>query len=196
MITYIQGKLTFKSPAYVIIETNGIGYHVNVSLNTYAVIQDQESFKLLTYLHVKEDAHTLYGFADEIEKVLFSQLISVAGVGPNTARMVLSSLPPEEIRQAIIQENVAVIQSIKGIGPKSAKRLILELKDKVMKSGDDTSTKPTSAHNTLKDEALSALVMLGFSKSAAEKSISKVVQSSPSEDITVEGLIKLALKNI
>ncbi len=195
MIAYIEGNLTFKSPAYIIIEANGIGYHVNISLNTYEVIQDKKSYKVLTHLHVKEDAHTLYGFAEESEKVLFSQLISVSGVGPNTARMVLSSLPPEEIKQAIVQENVAVIQSIKGIGPKSAKRLILELKDKVLQGQENISTNTSNSHNTFKDEALSALVMLGFSKPAAEKSIQKALQSTTT-DITVEELIKLALKNM
>src|SRR5687767_6240953 len=131
MIGYIIGNLTFKSPAYVLLECGGVGYQAFISLNTFTQIQHLERCKLHTYLHVTETAHTLYGFADELEKTLFTQLISVSGIGPSTARVALSSLSPEELQKAILQENERLIQSIKGIGPKSAKRMILELKDKM-----------------------------------------------------------------
>ena len=194
MYAYIDGKLVFKSAAYVVIDAGGVGYHINISLNTYSKLGDGERCKLHTWLHVKEDAHTLYGFIDEGERRLFLHLISVSGIGPNTGRMMLSSITPEEIQQAIISGNVSLIQKIKGIGPKSAQRVILELQDKLKKEGLETlSTAPKN--HTAKDEALAALVMLGFARNAAEKVLDAEI-SNKGSDLTVEQLIKSALKSL
>ena len=194
MYAYIDGKLVFKSPAYVVIDAGGIGYHINISLNTFSKLGDAERCRLYVWLHVKEDAHTLYGFADEGEKRLFLHLISVSGIGPNTGRMMLSSITPEEIQTAIMQGNVTQIQRIKGIGPKSAQRVILELQDKLRKEGPDTLIS-MPANNTVKDEALSALVMLGFARNAAEKVIDQQIGRS-TDTLSVEQLIKSALKSL
>lgn len=194
MYAYIDGKLVFKSPAYVVIDAGGIGYHINISLNTFSKLGDAERCRLYVWLHVKEDAHTLYGFADEGEKRLFLHLISVSGIGPNTGRMMLSSITPEEVQAAIVQGNVTQIQRIKGIGPKSAQRVILELQDKLRKEGPDTLIS-MPANNTVKDEALSALVMLGFARNAAEKVIDQQIGRS-TETLSVEQLIKSALKSL
>jgi Holliday junction DNA helicase RuvA len=194
MYAYIDGKLVFKSAAYVVIDAGGVGYHINISLNTYSKIGTVERCKLFTWLHVKEDAHTLYGFADEGERRLFLHLISISGIGPNTGRMMLSSITPEEIQNAIISGNVSLIQRIKGIGPKSAQRLILELQDKLKKEGPDTLG-TVILNKTAKDEALSALVMLGFVKNAAEKVLDQEIGKS-SNELTVEQLIKAALKSL
>ncbi len=195
MYSYITGKLTFKCPAYVVVEAGGIGYHIHISLNTYAALQDnKEQCKLFTWLHVKEDAHTLYGFFEEAEKRLFLHLISVSGIGPNTGRMILSSITPAEIQTAIVQGDVPLIQRIKGIGPKSARRMILELQDKLKKEGPDTLIF-MPMHTTAKDEALSALVMLGFAKNVAEKSLDLAIKSG-NETLSVEQLIKIALKSL
>jgi Holliday junction DNA helicase RuvA len=192
MYAYIDGKLAFKSAAFVVIDVGGVGYHINISLNTYSKIGNSERCKLFTWLHVKEDAHTLYGFIDEGERRLFLHLISISGIGPNTGRMMLSSITPEEIQNAIISGNVALIQRIKGIGPKSAQRVILELQDKLRKEGPDTlSTVPLN--KTVREEALSALVMLGFVRNAAEKVLDNEISKNNS-DLTVEQLIKSALK--
>lgn len=194
MYAYIRGRLTFTSPAVVVIETGGVGYELHISLQTYTKIQNAEEAQLFTYLYVKEDVQALYGFAEAAEKTLFTQLLSVSGIGPNTARMVLSSFSPEEIRQAILREDEALIRSIKGIGPKSAKRLILELKDKLTKTADATETLTTS-NNTGREEALSALIMLGFSRQASDKALRKVQQTHPDVN-AVEQLIKLSLKEL
>jgi holliday junction DNA helicase RuvA len=194
MYAYIDGKLAFKSPAYVVIDAGGIGYQINISLNTFSKLGDAERCRLYVWLHVKEDAHTLYGFADEGEKRLFLHLISVSGIGPNTGRMMLSSITPEEIQQAIVKGNVAQIQRIKGIGPKSAQRVILELQDKLRKDGPDTLI-AMPATTTVKDEALSALVMLGFARNAAEKVLDQEIGRS-TETLSVEQLIKSALKSL
>ncbi|RVU01905.1 Holliday junction branch migration protein RuvA [Mucilaginibacter limnophilus] len=194
MYAYIKGKLVFKNPAYVVIEAGGIGYHVNISLNTFSLLGDQEAVTLYTWLHVKEDAHTLYGFADENERRLFLHLLSVSGIGAATARMVLSSVTPDEIQTAIINGNVPLIQRIKGIGPKSAQRIILELQDKLRKEGLLSPVKPT-ASQTVKDEALSALVMLGFARNAAEKVLENEMNKANGE-LSVEQLIKFALKSL
>ncbi|HEY8781533.1 MAG TPA: Holliday junction branch migration protein RuvA [Mucilaginibacter sp.] len=194
MYAYIDGKLVFKNAAFVVIDAGGVGYHINISLNTYSKLGNAEKCKLFTWLHVKEDAHTLYGFADEGERRLFLHLISISGIGPNTARMMLSSITPEEIQNAIISGNVALIQRIKGIGPKSAQRVILELQDKLRKEGSDTLS-VTPLNKTVKDEALSALVTLGFARNAAEKVIEQEINKN-SNDLTVEQLIKSALKNL
>lgn len=194
MYAYIDGKLTFKCPAYVVIEAGGIGYHIHISLNTYSALKDQERCKLYTWLAVKEDSHTLYGFADEGERRLFLHLISVNGIGPNTGRMMLSSISPSEIQEAIIKGDVDQIKRIKGIGPKSAQRLIIELQDKLRKDGSETLIS-IPKNNSSKDEALSALVMLGFVKNAAEKAVEAAVRSS-SDTLTVEQIIKIALKSL
>jgi len=194
MYAYIDGKLAFKSPSYVVIDAGGVGYHINISLNTYSLIGDAERCKLYTWLHVKEDGHSLYGFADEGERRLFLHLISISGIGPNTGRMMLSSITPAEIQAAIISGNVALIQRIKGIGPKSAQRVILELQDKLRKEGPDTLI-AAPLNKTVKDEALSALVMLGFARNAAEKVLEQEISRNNAE-LTVEQLIKYALKNL
>ncbi|CAM3954153.1 Holliday junction branch migration protein RuvA [Mucilaginibacter galii] len=194
MYAYIDGKLAFKSPAYVIIDAGGVGYHINISLNTFSKIGDAERCKLHVWMHVKEDAHTLYGFYEEGEKRLFLHLISVSGIGPNTGRMMLSSITPQEIQAAIVQGNVTQIQRIKGIGPKSAQRVILELQDKLKKDGPDTLIS-MPANNTVKDEALSALVMLGFARNAAEKVLDVEIGKNTGT-LTVEQLIKFALKSL
>lgn len=194
MIAFIQGEIVLKTPTHVIIDTGGIGYQINISLNTYSKIQSLNNVKLYTYFHVKEDGQLLFGFADETEKNVFIHLISISGVGPNTARMILSSMNPDEVQQAIVTENEVALQNIKGIGQKTAKRIILELKDKLSKS-IGTPNIASFSHNTLREEALSALVMLGFVKSAAEKAIDRVLKNQSGE-INVEELIKQALKNL
>ncbi|MFZ4740373.1 MAG: Holliday junction branch migration protein RuvA [Bacteroidales bacterium] len=194
MYSYFEGKLYEKTPTYAIIDCNGIGYMINISLHTFSKIKDQEKCKLHTHLVVKEDAHTLYGFADKEERTLFRHLISVSGVGANTARMMLSSLSPEEIFQAIVTNNVSILQSIKGIGAKTAQRIILDLKDKLEKLGGDKEI-IFIEHNTKREEALSALIMLGFNKGLVEKMLDKIIRSE-SSNITVEQLIKSALKNL
>lgn len=194
MYAYIDGKLAFKSPAYVVIDAGGVGYHINISLNTFSKIGDAERCRLYVWLHVKEDAHTLYGFYEEGEKRLFLHLISVSGIGPNTGRMMLSSITPQEIQAAIVQGNVTQIQRIKGIGPKSAQRVILELQDKLKKDGPDTLISMPANH-TVKDEALSALVMLGFARNAAEKVLDAEIGKNTGT-LTVEQLIKFALKSL
>ncbi len=194
MYAYIDGKLTFKNPAYVVVEAGGIGYHINISLNTYSALGDAERCKLYTWLHVKEDAHTLYGFADEGERRLFLHLISVSGIGPNTGRMILSSITPVEIQTAIVKADLPLIQRIKGLGAKTAQRLVLELQDKLKKEGAD-SLISMPQHNTVKDEALSALVMLGFAKQTAEKTVDQILKVTEGS-LSVEQLIKQALKTL
>ncbi|QDW26876.1 MULTISPECIES: Holliday junction branch migration protein RuvA [unclassified Pedobacter] len=194
MYAYIDGRLTFKNPAYVVVEAGGIGYHINISLNTYSALGDAERCKLYTWLHVKEDAHTLYGFADEGERRLFLHLISVSGIGPNTGRMILSSITPVEIQTAIVKADLPLIQRIKGLGAKTAQRLVLELQDKLKKEGAD-SLISMPQHNTVKDEALSALVMLGFAKQTAEKTIDQILKVTEGS-LSVEQLIKQALKTL
>lgn len=194
MFEYIDGKLAFKCPTYIVVETGGIGYHINISLNTYSLLPPTERCKIYTWLHIKEDAHTLYGFADEGERRLFLHLISVSGIGPNTGRMMLSSITPDEIQHAIVKGDLALIQRIKGIGAKSAQRLVLELQDKLKKEGSGSLiAAPLSA--TAREEALSALMMLGFAKPASEKVIDKIVKEHGT-DLSVEHMIKLALKNL
>ncbi len=193
MYAYIDGNLVFKCPTYVVIDAGGVGYHINISLNTYSALKDAGQCKLYTWLHVKDDAHTLYGFYDEGERRLFLHLISVAGIGPNTGRMILSSITPTEIQTAIVKGDVPLIQRIKGIGPKSAQRMVLELQDKLKKEGPDTLIS-MPAHHTAKEEALSALVMLGFSKTMAEKALDSAARSE--DNLTVEQLIKVALKSL
>ena len=195
MIAYIKGKLVQKDPTHVIIECNGIGYQIQISLNTYGEIKDREDICLQTVQIIREDAHLLYGFGSQNEKFMFQQLISVNGIGPGTAIMALSSLPPEELRSAIIAESVSTLQAIKGIGAKTAQRLILELKDKLRKDQSDVINLPGSApHNSIRSEALSALVTLGISRVAAEKTIDSILKKS-GNNLSLEDLVKIALKN-
>lgn len=195
MIAYIDGKLTYKDPTYVIIETNGVGYQIKIPLSTYSSLPAGERCKLHTYLHIKEDAHTLYGFTTLAEKEVFLHLISISGVGPNTGLMILSSLSVEEIQQAIIREDARTIQHVKGIGAKTAQRIILELKDK-MKKEVLLADAPVSAaaYNTNRAEALSALVTLGFAKNIAEKTLDTIIKREGG-NLSVEDLIKFALKS-
>lgn len=193
MIAHIQGKLVEKNPTEVVIDCNGVGYQVNISLHTYSLIPDLESIKLFTYLQIKEDSHTLFGFAEKSEREIFKMLISVSGIGASIARTMLSSLEPKQIIQAIAAGNVATIQSIKGIGSKTAQRAILDLKDKVLKVYDLDEVS-ISQDNTNKDEALSALEVLGFNRKLAEKSVEKIVKENP--DASIETIIKQALKNL
>ena len=193
MITHIQGKLVEKTPTEVVIDCNGVGYHINISLHTFSLLPDSENLKLYTFLQVKEDSHSLYGFVEKQERELFKLLISVSGIGANIARTMLSSLSPTNIIQAIASNDVATVQSIKGIGAKTAQRVILDLKDKVLKiySLDEVST---SNYNTNKEEALSALEVLGFVRKNAEKMIDKIINENP--NASVENIIKQALKNL
>ena len=194
MYAYLEGKFTLKNPAQVYVDIHGVGYELNISLNTYAHIQNLEQGKLYTYLQIKEDGHTLYGFFDKGEKEMFIQLISVSGVGAATARMMLSHLKPDEVSKAIVQNNVKLLESVKGIGKKTAERLVLELKDKVNKAATDL-TIPATAGNRLQQDALNALVSLGISRPQAETAIQKIIQVD--SDITnLEELIKKALKAI
>lgn len=196
MIAYIQGKLVQKEASHVIIETNGIGYFISISLQTYSQIPDKEHCKLLTYFQVKEDAQNLYGFFEASEKALFLQLIGINGVGANTALVILSSMSAQELRETILQEDAKTIQSVKGIGAKTAQRIILELKDKMQKmdqGGDTTNQFTAPSHNKVKNEALSALVTLGLAKPAAEKAIDKLIKNNPS--IGLEEIIKGVLKS-
>jgi Holliday junction DNA helicase RuvA len=194
MIAYLEGKFSYKNPAVVYIDIQGKGYEVNISLNTWSAIQNLSEGKLFTYLQVKEDAHTLYGFYDLAEKEMFVMLIGVSGVGAATARMMLSSMRPEEISRAIVQNNARLLESVKGIGRKTAERLVLELRDKVNKVPVDLNIS-TGKGNSLQQDALNALVALGISKPVAEQSLNKVIRTEPSI-AHLEELIKKALKAI
>lgn len=195
MIAYVQGEITLIEPTFCIVDVHGIGYEIKISLNTYTNLKAKESCKLHTYLHIKEDAHTLYGFYSQEEKDIFLKLIQISGVGPNTGLMITSSLSVDEIKYAIINDEVSTIQGVKGIGAKTAQRVIIELKDKLKKESITTTPQifSTPGYNTLKTEALSALITLGIPKNSAEKSIVSILKNSPN-DITLEELIKLALK--
>ena len=193
MITHIQGKLTEKNPTHVVIDCNGVGYTLNISLHTYSQIPDAEQLKLFTHLQVKEDSHTLYGFSSLAEREIFRLLISVSGIGSSIARTMLSSLTPKQVREGIASGDVALIQSIKGIGAKTAQRVIIDLKDKILKIYDIDEVS-VSKDNTNKDEALSALEVLGFVKKQAERVVDKIMIQQP--DATVETIIKQALKNL
>ena len=195
MIAYLNGEFKVKNPAYFIVECNGVGYQVNISLNTFSKLQTLDKGKIHTYLHIREDAQILYGFADESEKNLFISLISVQGVGTNTARMILSSMSPADLEEAIRTENDVLIQRIKGVGPKTAKRLVIDLKDKIGKGAGATENSFGFGHNTMKEEALSARAMLGFTRQQGEKAIGSAMKLNPTPT-NVESLIKLALKNL
>jgi Holliday junction DNA helicase RuvA len=193
MITHIQGKLVEKNPTDVVIDCNGVGYLLNISLHTFSQIPNQENLKLFTHLQVKEDSHTLFGFSSLAEREIFRLLISVSGVGASIARTMLSSLTPKQVREGIAIGDVALIQSIKGIGAKTAQRVILDLKDKILKVYDIDELS-TQKSNTNKDEALSALEVLGFNKKQSERVIDKIITNQP--DASVEVIIKQALKNL
>lgn len=193
MITHIRGRLVEKSPTGVVIDCNGVGYFIHISLHTFSQITEDESIKLLTHLQVKEDAHQLYGFATATERQIFRLLISVSGIGTNTARTMLSSLTPQQVREGIASEDVALIQSVKGIGLKTAQRVVIDLKDKVLKVFDMDEI-PAVSNNTSKDEALSALEVLGFAKKQSERVVGKILANTP--NASVEQLIKEALKNL
>ena len=193
MISHINGKLVEKTPTYVVIDCNGVGYKLNISLQTYSAIQT-ENCKLLTHLAVKEDSHTLYGFCTSEERDLFRKLISVSGVGTSTARMILSTYSAEEIVHYIITADVASIQHVKGIGAKTAQRIIIDLKDKVAK-GMPTSEISFDLDNTMRSEALSALLALGFAKKGSEQKIDKVLKQNP-DVASVEELVKTALSQM
>jgi len=193
MITHIQGKLVEKNPTDVVIETAGVGYLLHVSLNTFSQIPDSENLKLYTHLQVKEDSHTLFGFVEKSEREIFRLLISVSGIGASTARTMLSALTPKQVREAIASADVATIQSIKGIGAKTAQRVIIDLKDKILKVYDIDEVSILQS-NTSKDEALSALDVLGFNKKQAERVVDKVIGEHP--EAKVEVIIKEALKNL
>jgi len=195
MIAFLKGKLVHKEPTHLIIDVHGVGYQVQISLNTFSQVKDSEDIRLSTYLHVREDAQILFGFGSEQEKQMFQNLISVNGIGPNTAMVVLSYMPPADLRAAIIREDAATLQSIKGIGGKTAQRLILELKDKLKKeSGEEISAGQTPTYNKMKQEALTALMTLGIARVAAEKSVDSVLKKS-GNSLTLEDLVKQALKN-
>lgn len=193
MITHIQGRLVEKSPTNVVIDCAGVGYDINISLHTYSLLPERENIKLFTYLHIKEDGHTLFGFVEKSEREIFKLLISVSGIGTGIARTMLSSLSPKQIIEAIASSDVATIQSAKGIGAKTAQRVILDLKEKVLKVYDLDEIS-TLTDNTNKSEALSALEVLGFNRKLAEKAIEKVLKDTPSA--SVENIIKQALKNL
>lgn len=193
MIDYIKGSITQMTPAFITIETGGIGYFLNISLNTFSKLEGKNEYMILVHEVIREDSHMLFGFADEDERGIFRSLISVTGVGANTARMMLSSLSPPEIEKAIIGSDVNILKSVKGIGLKTAQRIIVDLKDKLGKSAA-TGEIFNLRDNTNREEALSALVMLGFAKSAVSKVLDKIIREE--KELTVEDMIKRALKNL
>ncbi len=193
MITHLRGKLVEKTPTYAIIEVNGVGYWLNISLNTYSQLTDDEAVFLYTHLSIKEDSHTLYGFISKMEREIFRLLISVSGVGPSIARTMLSSMTTDEIQHAIASGDVGTIQSVKGIGAKTAQRVLIDLKDKILKSyaiNEDSIVQ----NNTAKEEALTALEVLGFLRKQSEKVLDKILLED--KTLGVASLIKKALKNL
>ncbi|WP_339882232.1 Holliday junction branch migration protein RuvA [Polaribacter vadi] len=193
MITQVRGRLVEKSPTEVVVDCNGVGYLLHISLNTFSSLPADENVVLYTHLSIREDAHTLFGFISKTEREVFKLLISVSGVGPSIARTMCSSMTSEEIQNAIASENVSVIQSVKGIGAKTAQRVIVDLKDKILKTFDIDAIS-FAKNNTNKDEALSALDVLGFNRKQSEKTVNAVLKENP--EATVEKIIKLALKNL
>jgi Holliday junction DNA helicase RuvA len=194
MIAFVRGHFAVKTPARIVVDVNGVGYELNISLNTYSAISNKESGQLFTYLHITENAQSLFGFADLAEKELFMQLISVSGVGASTARMMLSGLKPAEITRAIVQGNTKQLEGIKGIGKKSAERLIVELRDKLGKQSNDSILAGFSEPQKDTD-AVNALISLGIGRVMAEQAVQKVIQTQPDND-SLEDIIKLALKNL
>jgi holliday junction DNA helicase RuvA len=195
MYNHFEGKLAVKTPTYAVIDCGGVGYQLNISLHTYSKIPDSGTCRLYAHLAVREDALVLFGFGDEEERELFRQLISVSGVGPGTARMILSSMSPSEISQAILSGDVVALRAIKGIGEKSAQRIIIDLKGKIGKDSGGSSVPLFAGDNKMREEALSALVMLGFARNVAEKAVDKSLKAEGNA-VSVEHLLKLALKNL
>ncbi len=197
MITYIEGEIKELDPTFVTIDAGGLGYQIKISLNTFSALKSLKKALVHTHLHIKEDAHTLFGFTEKLEKKIFLDLISVSGVGPTTALMVLSSLNPEELQKAIAQEDVKTIQNVKGIGAKTAQRLILELKDKVMKENPALPqlTLGKAVGNKVREEALQALVTLGYTKQIAEKTVDNILKTAQ-EELSVEQVIKKVLRGV
>jgi len=193
MITQVRGRLVEKNPTEVVVDCNGVGYLLHISLNTFSSLPTDENVVLYTHLSIREDAHTLFGFISKTEREVFKLLISVSGVGPSIARTMLSSMTSEEIQQAIASENVPLIQSVKGIGLKTAQRVIVDLKDKILKTFDIDQVSLAES-NTNKEEALSALEVLGFQRKHSNKIVSAILKEKP--DSTVENIIKLSLKNL
>jgi Holliday junction DNA helicase RuvA len=194
MINHLNGRLIEKHPSHVIIECNGVGYFVNISLHTFDKIGKNENLKLFTYLSIREDAHTLFGFAEEDERVMYKQLISVSGIGPSTAIIILSSLGPKNLKEALLNEEVAVLQSIKGIGGKTAQRMVIELKDK-MEKDTEIQLQMDGGQRALRMEALSALQVLGFERKRVEKTIDIILKRMP-EKTPIEEIIKNVLKEM
>ena len=192
MYEYVKGAITVKHPTYVVVETGGVGYRLNISLHTYAAIEKEEKAQLLTYLHVKEDIMALYGFADRAERDIFELLIKVNGIGTNTARLILSSMRPEEVQDAVAHEDVNSFKAVKGIGPKTAKRIIIDLKDKIDRTEGSEVLTNQSSGNTASQEAFSALIALGFQQGQVRKAIQKIRQEQKAQ--TVEEYIKEGLK--
>lgn len=194
MYAYLKGEITFRSPAYVVMEVNGVGYHVNIPLSTFTAIQGQERCTLYTHLIVKEDSHTLYGFATQVERSMFTQLIGVTGVGATTAQLILSSMTVDEVRAAVIGEQAHVLQRVKGIGAKTAKQIILDLKNKLSKEAPDSGLMLLNmADSAVREEAISALMSLGFNRIAVQKALNAVTKEHPNAS-KVEELVRLALR--
>ena len=193
MISHLSGKLVSKSPTSLVVECNGIGYEVNISLNTYSIIIDSEQIKIYTHLQIREDSHSIFGFFDELERSVFRLLISVSGIGANTARTMLSSMPPNKVIESIQSDNVVAIQSIKGIGAKTAQRVIIDLKDKVLNLIDDNDFN-VSPNNTQREEALSALSVLGYPIKQTQRIVDSLINAEP--DMPVERIIKNALNKL
>lgn len=194
MIAHLQGKLVEKNPTDIIVECNGVGYFLNISLHTFSQLPSEENIFIYTHLQVREDAHTLFGFMQKSEREVFRKLISVSGIGASTARTMLSALTPSQVIEAIIYENVTVIKGVKGIGAKTAQRVIIDLKDKLGEISADVNEIITSSRNTHKDEALSALETLGYTKKQSEKVVDRIIKNDA--EASVETIIKLALKNL
>lgn len=193
MISFLRGKLIEKSPTQIVIDCNGVGYEVNISLYTYGKLPSEENISIYTYFQVREDAQILYGFMDKAEKEVFTKLLSVSGIGASTARMMFSSLSPQEVVDAIASGDVETIKNVKGIGLKTAQRVIVDLKDKIAKVDQISEVLPLQ-NNTNKTEALSALVTLGYTKKQAENSVQKILKTNP--EASIEEIIKTALKNL
>lgn len=196
MIAYLNGEITYKTPTFIYVECNGVGYHVNISLNTYSKIEGLTKIKIFTYMNVREDDQSLYGFFDDDERSIFVLLISVSGIGVNTARVILSYMNPDEIRSAILHDNAHAFSKAKGVGPKTAKRIILDLKDKVVKEIGLEQTVPVSMSvQPIQQEAVSALVALGFPKPIVDKNVRQIISKQPDIE-SVQELIKIALKQM
>ena len=194
MIAFVRGQFAYKTPAHVVVDVNGVGYDLQISLNTYSAITDKESGQLYTYLHITENGQTLFGFSEMGEKELFLQLISVSGIGASTARMMLSGLKPEELTRAIVQGNINILSGIKGIGKKTAERLVVELRDKLGKQSPEMPSVLTDKEDKNEADAINALIALGINRSVAENAVKKIILLNP--DFTLENIVKMSLKNL